>query len=183
MAFQRGCDKLPDPTELTGYVLERAPSSLGFYERAGRAATIYARVASDGFTGTSYGVDRLGRVVELSRTRLGLADLVARYRDASRFGPVIPDLVTQYEIYRARDCASSLSYASDLVTYQHGLVASESGDLGDTELYLGALLALSPLRLFTGRGTSRERRVEALMADVSGLGPYLRNDLDRRADS
>jgi hypothetical protein len=179
-----GCEERADSTELRAYVLEREPGTVGIFSfsRDGRAvADILTRRSRDGFAWLSYAAE--GALVVLQAERSGtLGDLVAYY--ASLDEPSL-DLVAQYEIYRMRDCAlDEERYPGMLTSLLHAQMVERVGSsLPESELYLGALLAVDPTDLFAGGGrSSRATKVGRLLSDVGRLAPYLQHDLDIRTE-
>jgi len=174
-AFARGCDLVPSTIELGSYLVEREPGIIGVYSVSEHSTHLFERVDVGGFSHTWY---RIGRGIEERREAdLSVEGLLDWYR---RVPYPLPDMVTQYKIYRRRDCAVSEAYPGSLVTAYHELVYGALSSDEQRQVYIGALLAVSPKDLFV-----REKSKHVSMADkidtlMKELESYFRHDLDVR---
>jgi hypothetical protein len=176
--FSRDCNNVPDETELANYIAEREPVSIGVYSVTQKTTEIFIRTNRSGFEWSIYGIGKRNRVTKQYTASINVAELLTRYRSIPE---PITDMVAQYEVYRARDCAVSEAYPGELLMHRHEMVLGGLRSLVEKELYFGALLAIDPTDLFdNGSNGIREENVALLERDIKLSASYLRYDLDRR---
>ena len=173
--FARGCELVPSVIEIGNYLVEREPETLGVYSVTQHTADIFQRVKTNGFERKTYTIGK-GKLDEEDGGVVTAERLLGIY-SATPFP--LPDIVTQYEIYRARDCSDTAAYPGSLVYTYHQIVTTALTTTPQKQLYLGAMLAVDPLDLFVV-GRNPTKSVERLMKEIDELQDHLRNDLDVR---
>lgn len=197
--FGRGCGVVPNAIELRNYLISRLPNSFGIYYPSTKTTEIYTRSPSAvlGYSLTSYTSDDTTKHNKIDKRSLGVVNIeqiIAAYQDAWETervftggnGP-LPDIVTQYSIYRARTCTGVgtiyTSYPGDLVMYFHTNILNSLTTPENKQNYLAAFLAIPPDELFIDTSASTTEKVFKLLEALdSSLKFLLSKDLDPRVD-
>jgi len=211
-AFGRGCDTVPNAAELRNYLIVRKPSVFGVYSPSQRTTEIYTRLADapGGYSLSIYESTNPITTISESRVRsksttkqltttldiqiLNFEEIIARYQSlvdvekaySAGIGP-LPDIVTQYAIYRARICMGIgtryKTYPGNLVMHFHTLMLNNLPTDKDKQVYLSAFLAIPPNELFISTAHSNTEKVLKLVNDVNdSLRFILTKDLDPRGE-
>lgn len=175
----KDCRHSVDDVELETFIVEREPDSIGVYSMSEYTCDIYKRIKQSGFRVSRYKIDSTipkHKVYKYDEKDVNLEELLILY---SKTPSPLPDIFTQYQVYRERDCFRDNTYPGTLIRSFNTEIVSSLTTTSQKVIYLSAMLTLSPESLF--EGTISQKKIDMLLREVTSvIHVYLSSDIDYR---